>query len=154
MAKNTRVPPDQYLQRDIQTLLNDIQQLKQYQLSGEDSIRMQRIFSEDAYDWSKVNVMFDDTAFNLVFTPESTDFDTSLVYKMEYTYTESGSGSSVQIDVERQKVEAGNVQKWLFVVTGSDFFPNALVTIKFYFWASVNQVSEYVCSILLDVGNV
>lgn len=130
-----RIPTDEQFANDIKQLLKDIEQFKNPQRSGQDSNRMYRIFSEDAIDKTCLGVTFDNTAFRLTFTPDSTQFDTSIVYKMEYTYTEDPNGF-VQIETEREKVNSDNSQSWLFVVSGSDFFPSAYVNLKFYFWAS------------------
>lgn len=133
---NTRTPPDEQFAGDVTQLLKDIEEFKQYQRSGQDSIRMYRIFS-GVVDYSKAGVTFANTRFRLIFTPTD-GAERGLVYKMEYTYTE-GSGNSVQIDVERETVtNADGSQSWLVSVSGSDFFPNSLVQIKFYFWASGN----------------
>ena len=132
---NGRTPPQDQFAADVKSLLKDIEEYKQFQRSGQDSVRMYRIFSNNASDYSKTNVKFRDTRFRLTFVPA--DFGAKgLVYKMEYTYTE-GSGNSVQIDVERENVDnQDGIQTWLVSVSGSDFFPNSLVTMKFYFWAS------------------
>lgn len=135
---NNRIPPDQQFVADVRQLLKDIEEYKGFARSGSDSIRMYRIFSNDASDKNLVNVQFRNRRFRLIFQPES-GAERGLVYKMEYTYTESsGPGiSSVQVDVERENVDnADGSQSWLVSVSGSDFFPNPLVTLKFYFWAS------------------
>lgn len=134
MSKDRTPPVDQFAV-DVKNLLRDIEEYKQFARSGQDSVRMYRIFSQNTFDWSKTNVKFRDTRFRLTFVPES-GADKGLVYKMEYTYTE-GSGNSVQIDVEREQVvNDSGYQTWLVSVSGSDFFPNSLVRMKFYFWAS------------------
>lgn len=130
-------PADQFAV-DVRQLLNDIEEYKQFARSGQDSVRMYRIFSASSSDKTMTNVRFNNTRFRLIFTPDD-GAARGLVYKMEYTYTEaSGAGiSSVQIDVERENVDnADGSQTWLVSVSGSDFFPNPLVNIKFYFWAS------------------
>lgn len=81
---------------------------------------------------------FNNKKFRLTFTPDE-GAERGLVYKMVYTYTEaSGPGiSSVQVEQERENVDNDDgSQTWLFMVSGSDFFPNPLVRLKFYFWAS------------------
>jgi len=133
-----RIPPADQFVADVKQLLKDIQDFKSFARAGSDSIRMYRIFSANASDKTMTNVEFNNTRFRLTFTPDA-GAERGLVYKMEYTYTEaSGSGiSSVQIDVERENVDnADGSQTWLVSVSGSDFFPNPLVNIKFYFWAS------------------
>lgn len=131
---NTRNRPERQFPSDVAQLLKDIEEYKQFARSGQDSIRMYRIFS-GMVDYSKAGVTFKNTRFRLTFTPQD-GAERGLVYKMEYTYTE-GSGNSVQIDVERENVNnADGSQSWLVSVSGSDFFPNTLVQIKFYFWAS------------------
>jgi hypothetical protein len=115
----------------------DQQKMKAEQLAGSDTIVMQRIFSGNAADITLTTIGFNDKAFYLVFTPDSTEFNTSIVYKMEYTYTEvTGSGGTSTISAQRLKVGTDNVQRWLFVLNGSDFFPTASVSIKFFLWAS------------------
>lgn len=137
MSKD-RTPPVEQFAVDVKNLLRDIEEYKQFARSGQDSVRMYRIFSDDAADVTKTGVTFRNTRFRLTFVPDS-GADKGLVYKMEYTYTEaSGPGiSSVQVDVEREQVvnDSGE-QTWLVSISGSDFFPNPLVTMKFYFWAS------------------
>jgi hypothetical protein len=132
---NDRNPPEDQFAVDVKTLIKDIEEYKQFARSGQDSVRMYRIFSNNAADFSKAGVTFRNTRFRLTFEPA--DFGArGLVYKMEYTFTE-GSGNSVQIDVERENVDNDlGIQTWLVSVSGSDFFPNSLVTMKFYFWAS------------------
>lgn len=135
-----RTPPDQQFFEDVKTLMKDIQDFKGFARAGADSVRMVRVFSANASDKTLTNVQFRNRRFRLTFTPDD-GAERGLVYKMEYTYTEaSGSGiSSVQIDVERENVDnADGSQTWLFSVSGSDFSPNPLVNIKFYFWASGN----------------
>ena len=137
MSKD-RTPPVEQFAVDVKNLLKDIEEYKQFARSGQDSVRMYRIFSNLAADVTKTGVTFKNTRFRLTFVPES-GAEKGLVYKMEYTYTEaSGPGiSSVQIDVEREQVTNENGhQTWLVSISGSDFFPNPLVTMKFYFWAS------------------
>lgn len=132
-----RVPPEEMLVADIRQLLKDTEDFKQYQRSGQDSVRMYRIFSANAADKSLTNVQFNNKKFRLTFTPDDGK-DRGLVYKMEYTYTEA-SGNSVEVFDERENVDNDDgSQTWLFIVSGSDFFPNTLVTLKFYFWASGN----------------
>jgi len=129
-----RQPEQEMFAADVERLIADVEEFKQLQRSGQDSVRMYRIFS-GVVDKSMTNVQFRNKRFRLTFTPDE-GADRGLVYKMEYTYTE-GSGNSVQIDVERENVDnADGSQTWLFSVSGSDFFPNTLVQIKFYFWAS------------------
>lgn len=128
--------PDNAFVTEIKALEIEIDNFKKYQLSGYDSVRLKRIFSANPSDLSVTNVDFNSKAFELIFTPTDSSSNTSLVYKMEYEYTEDPGASSIQVFVERQKVEAGNVQKWLFALNGSNFDPNPLVTFKFYFWAS------------------
>lgn len=135
---NDRIPPDQQFIADFQGLLKDIEEYKQFARSGQDSVRMYRVFTGFTSDKTMTGVTFRNTRFRLTFVPDD-GAARGLVYKMEYTYTESsGPGiSSVQIDVERENVDnADGSQSWLVSVSGSDFFPNPLVTMKFYFWAS------------------
>ena len=135
MSEN-RNPPEEMFASDVEQLIRDVEEFKQFQRSGQDSVRMYRIFS-GVVDKSMTNVQFNNKRFRLTFTPDD-GADRGLVYKMEYTYTE-GSGNSVQIMSERENVDNDDgSQCWLFVVSGSDFFPNTLVEIKFYFWASGN----------------
>ena len=137
MSKD-RNPPVEQFAVDLKNLLRDIEEYKQFARSGQDSVRMYRIFSDVAADVTKTGVTFRNTRFRLTFVPES-GAERGLVYKMEYTSTEaSGPGiSSVQIDVEREQVvNDSGYQTWLVSISGSDFFPNPLVTMKFYFWAS------------------
>lgn len=132
---DTRIAPTDQFAADVQRLQKDLEEFKQFQRSGQDSIRTHRIFSDDAVDKALTDVMFNDKKFRLTFTPDAGK-ERGLVYKMEYTYTE-GSGSSVQIESERENVDNDDgSQTWLFIVSGSDFFPNSLVNMKFYFWAS------------------
>jgi len=127
-------PSDQFIV-DVKQLLKDIEEFKQFQRSGQDSIRMYRVFSDLASDKDITNVMFNNRKFRLTFTPDD-GAERGLVYKMEYTYTE-GSGSSVAVLSERESVDNDDgSQSWLFIINGSDFFPNTLVSMKFYFWAS------------------
>ena len=133
-----RVPPEEQFAADVKQLLKDIEDYKGFARSGSDSVRMYRIFSQNASDKTLTNVQFRNKRFRLVFEPIDGG-DRGLVYKMEYTYTEASgpSISSVQIDVEREDVDNSlGIQTWLVSVSGSDFFPNPLVNIKFYFWAS------------------
>lgn len=133
-----RNQPEEQLAVDLAGLIKDVEEYKQFARSGQDSVRMYRIFSNNAADYTTTNVQFRNRRFRLTFEPVDGG-ERGLVYKMEYTYTEaSGSGiSSVQIDVERENVDNSiGVQTWLVSVSGSDFFPNPLVTMKFYFWAS------------------
>lgn len=135
---NDRNPPEDQFAVDVKTLIRDIEEYKQFARSGQDSVRMYRVFSNNASDKTMTGVTFRNTRFRLTFEPA--DFGAKgLVYKMVYTYTEaSGPGiSSVQVDVERENVDNDlGIQTWLFSVSGSDFFPNPLVNMKFYFWAS------------------
>lgn len=138
MSVPDRLPPEEMFAADLEQLIRDFEEFKQFQRSGQDSIRMYRIFSDDVYDKELTNVRFNNRKFRLTFTPEE-GAEKGLVYKMVYTYTEaSGSGiSSVQIEHERENVDNDDGQQtWLFMVSGSDFFPNPQVRIKFYFWAS------------------
>lgn len=135
---NDRNPPVEQFAVDVKTLLKDIEEYKQFARSGSDSVRMYRVFSNNASDKTMTGVTFKNTRFRLTFLPDDGKAR-GAVYKMEYTYTEaSGPGiSSVQVDVERENIDTDNGQQsWLVSVSGSDFFPNPLVNIKFYFWAS------------------
>lgn len=137
MADN-RTPPDEQFVTDVKQLLKDIEDFKSFARSGSDSIRMYRVFNAGSTDKTMTGVTFRNTRFRLTFVPDD-GAERGLVYKMEYTFTEaSGPGiSSVQVDVERENVDnADGHQTWLVSVSGSDFFPNPLVNIKFYFWAS------------------
>lgn len=135
MSVPDRIPPSDMLAADLEQLIRDVEEFKQFQRSGQDSVRMYRVFSGDVYDKQLTNVMFNNKKFRLTFTPED-GAERGLVYKMVYTYTE-GSGNSVQIESERENVDNDDgSQTWLFMVSGSDFFPNTQVRIKFYFWAS------------------
>lgn len=138
MSLPDRVPPPEMLAADLQQLISDVEEFKQFQRSGQDSVRMYREFSANAYDIELTNVQFNNRKFRLTFTPDE-GAERGLVYKMVYTYTEaSGSGiSSVQIEHERENVDNDDgSQTWLFIVSGSNFFPNPQVRIKFYFWTS------------------
>lgn len=138
MDNNNRTPPEQQFVADVKQLLKDIEDYKGFARSGSDSIRMYRVFSNNASDKTMTGVGFNNTRFRLKFTPDD-GAERGLVYKMVYTHTEaSGPGiSSVQVDAERENVDnADGSQTWLFSVSGSNFFPNPLVNIKFYFWAS------------------
>lgn len=138
MSIPNRVPPQDAFAAEFEQLIRDAEEIKKFQLGGEDSVRMYRIFSGSSFDKQLTNVQFNNKKFRLKFTPAA-GAERGLVYKMEYTYTEaSGSGiSSVQILTERESVSLGDgSQTWVFVVQGSNFFPNPDVRIKFYFWAS------------------
>lgn len=133
-----RNDPTEQFAADVKQLLRDIEAYKAFARSGQDSIRMYRIFSDVAADKTLTNVRFNNRRFRLTFTPDN-GAERGLVYKMTYTFTESSGPdiSSVRIDFERENVDnADGSQTWLFSVSGSDFFPNPLVTMKFYFWAS------------------
>jgi len=135
---NSRVPTSEQFIADMKQLVKDVEEFKQFARSGQDSVRMYRVFSSNASDKTLTGVTFRNRRFRLTFTPDD-GASRGLVYKMEYTYTEaSGPGiSSVQVDVERENVNnADGSQTWLVSVSGSDFFPNPLVNMKFYFWAS------------------
>lgn len=129
------VAPSEQFAADFKKLLQDVEEFKQFQRSGQDSVRMYRVFSGSASDKTVTSVAFNNRKFRLTFTPDS-GAERGLVYKMEYTYTE-GSGDPVSILSERESVDnADGSQSWIFVVNGSDFSPNSSVGIKFYFWAS------------------
>ena len=135
-----RITPPEQFATDVKQLIQDIQDFKGYARAGSDSVRMYRVFSANASDKTMTNVTFNNTRFRLKFLPDD-GAERGLVYKMEYTYTEAtgGSISSVQIDFERENVDnSDGSQTWLFSVSGSDFSPNPLVNMKFYFWASGN----------------
>jgi len=135
---NDRIPPNEQFIADFKGLLKDIEEYKQFARSGQDSVRMYRVFSANASDKTMTGVTFRNTRFRLTFQPDDQGAR-GVVYKMEYTYTEASGGgiSSVQVDVERENVDSAiGTQSWLVSVSGSDFFPNPLVNIKFYFWAS------------------
>lgn len=125
---------DERFAQDIQKLLRDLEEFKQFQRSGQDSIRMYRIFSANSSDKSLTSVGTSNKRFRLIFTPNEGE-GRGLVYKMVFTYTE-GTGSSVSIRSEREKVNEDGSQTWLFAITGSDASPNSLVEFKFYFWSS------------------
>ena len=127
--------PENRLTATLARINADQRDFKGTQLAGSDTIVMRRFFSANTADITFTNVHFNDKAFYLIFTPDDVTFNTSIIYKMEYTYTQ-GSGNSVTIIAERQKVDTGNIQRWLFTLQCSDSFPNSLVTIKFYLWAS------------------
>lgn len=132
---DARVTPSEQFAADVKQVLKDIDEFKQFQRSGQDSVRMYRVFSGVAADKTVTSVAFNNRKFRLIFTPDQ-GAERGLVYKMEYTYTE-GSGDPVQILTERENVDNDDgSQSWLFVVNGSDFFPNSSIGIKFYFWAS------------------
>lgn len=134
MSRLDQLPENKFA-NTLDRIIADQRDFKGTQLAGSDTIVMRRIFSANAADISFTNVHFNDSAFYLIFTPDDVTFNTSLIYKMEYAYTE-GSGNSVAIIAEQQKVDTGNVQRWLFALQCSDSFPNSLVTIKFFLWAS------------------
>lgn len=135
MSLPDRVPPPEMLAADLQQLIKDVEEFKQFQRSGQDSVRMYRVFSEDAYDKELTNVQFNNRKFRLTFTPDE-GAERGLVYKMEYTYTQSGV-NSVEVLVERENVDNDDgSQTWLFQLSGSDFFPTPWSRLKFYFWAS------------------
>lgn len=135
---NNRIPPDDQFAAAVKQLLIDLEEYKGFARAGADSVRMYRVFSSNISDKTMTGVTFNNTRFRLTFIPDD-GIDVGLVYKMEYTFTEaSGVGiNPVQIDVERENVDnADGSQTWLVSVSGSDFFPNPLVDMKFYFWAS------------------
>jgi hypothetical protein len=127
--------PENRITATLARIKADQRQLKASQLAGSDTVVMRRIFSANAADITFTTVHFNDKAFYLIFTPDDVTFNTSIIYKMEYTYSQ-GSGNSVTIIAERQKVDVGNVQRWLFTLECSDSFPNSSVGIKFFLWAS------------------
>lgn len=134
---NIRIPPEMMFAADIEQLIRDVEEFKQFQRGGQDSVRMYRIFTSDAYDKEVTNVQFNNRKFRLTFTPDD-GAERGLVYKMEYTYTQSGT-NSVDVLVERENVDnADGSQTWLFQLSGSDFFPTPWSRLKFYFWASGN----------------
>lgn len=137
---NRRISQNEQFITNIRQLLKDIEDYKSFARSGQDSIRMYRIFSANTSDKTMTNVRFNNTRFRLIFIPDD-GATHGLVYKMEYTYTEAtgGTNSLVQIDVERENVNnSDGIQTWLVSVSGSDYYPNLLVNMKFYFWASGN----------------
>lgn len=134
---NIRIPPEAMFAADLEQLIRDVEEFKQFQRGGQDSVRMYRVFSADAYDKEVTNVQFRNRKFRLTFTPDD-GAERGLVYKMEYTYTQSGV-NSVDVLVERENVDnADGSQTWLFQLSGSDFFPTPWSRLKFYFWASGN----------------
>lgn len=127
-----RVQPSDQFAADFKNLIRDVEEYKQFQRSGQDSVRMYRIFSEDAADVTYTDVMFNDTKFRLTFFPDS-GAARGLVYKMEYAVT----GDAVEVFSQRENVDnSDGSQSWIFIVSGSDFFPADVVNLKFYFWAS------------------
>lgn len=135
MSVPDRLPPEDVFAADLEQLIRDVEEFKKFQRSGQDSVRMYRIFSADAYDKEVTNVQFRNRKFRLTFTPAD-GAARGLVYKMEYTYTQSGT-NSVDVLVERENVDnADGSQTWLFQLSGSDFFPTPWSRLKFYFWAS------------------
>jgi hypothetical protein len=135
MSVPDRIPPQDMFAADLEQLIRDVEEFKQFQRGGQDSVRMYRIFSADAYDKEVTNVQFRNRRFRLTFTPDE-GAERGLVYKMEYTYTQSGF-NSVEVLVERENVDnADGSQTWLFQLSGSDFFPTPWSRLKFFFWAS------------------
>lgn len=135
MSVPDRIPPPEQLAADMQQLIRDVEEFKKFQRSGQDSIRMYRVFSPLAYDIELTNVQFWNRRFRLKFTPDE-GAERGLVYKMEYKYTQSGV-NSVEVFAERENVNnADGSQTWLFQLSGSDFFPTPWSRLKFYFWAS------------------
>ena len=135
---SNRIPPDQQFVVSVKKLLQNITEYKGFARSGADSIRMYRVFSALTADKTLTTVKLNNKRFRLIFTPDD-GVDRGLVYKMEYTTVQTtGSGiSSVTIATERETVSlADGTQSWIFGCTGSDYYPNPLITIKFYFWAS------------------
>lgn len=133
---DNRQRPESFFIEDVQQLARDVAEFKQPQRGGLDSVRMYRVFSQNAVDKTVPDVRFANRRFRLTFTPENTDHDTSIVYKMEYKVTQDGT-NGMQVEMEREKVVPGtNKQSWLFVLTGSDYYPVPNAYFKFYFWAS------------------
>ena len=62
-----RVRPSQQFVADVKQLLKDIEEYKGFARSGQDSVRMYRVFSDDAADVTKTNVTFNNTNFRLTF---------------------------------------------------------------------------------------
>lgn len=127
-----RIPPSEQFVASARKLLKDLEEYKKFQRGGQDSLRMYRIFSDDASDKTLTDVEFNNKKFRLTFTPDD-GAERGLVYKMEYAV----SGDPVESFVQRENPDnVDGSQSWIFVISGSDFFPSALVNIKFYFWAS------------------
>lgn len=126
-----RIPPTDQFAADIRQLADDLEEYKKYQRSGEDSIRMYRVFSDAVADKTLTTVLFNNKKFRLTFTPDAGP-EQGLVYKMRYTLI----GDAVAFVERESEIGDDGSQSWLFVVSGSDFFPAALVELKFYFWAS------------------
>lgn len=132
---NVRIPPSDQFVADVKKLMNDLTEYKQFQRSGQDSIRMYRVFSDDAVDKTLTSVGFMNKKFRLTFYPDN-GADRGLVYRMEFTMDQSPGGSVIPF-AERENVDnEDGSQTWLFIMNGSDFFPTPLVELKFYFWAS------------------
>lgn len=135
MSLPERVPPPEMLAADLQQLIRDVEEFKKFQRSGQDSVRMYRIFSDAAYDKEVTDVKFRNRKFRLTFVPDA-GAERGLVYKMEYTYNQSGT-NSVEVMTERENVDNDDgSQSWIFQLSGSDFFPTPWSRFKFYFWAS------------------
>lgn len=126
--------PENQVDKALAELVEAFEAIKAYQRSGADSVQLLRVFTDDVADVVLTNVQFNDKAFYLVFTPDDNPFDAGLVYKMDYT--DDQVGGVADILVERQAIEEGNVQKWLFALNGSDFFPVTSVSLKFYLWTT------------------
>lgn len=128
---NIRNMPQDQFAADFRKLLVDLEEFKQFQRSGQDSIRMYRIFSDAESDKTLTSVMFNNKKFRLTFIPDA-GAERGLVYKLRYSMI-----GDAEAFVERENVDnEDGSQSWLFIISGSDFFPASEVKLKFYFWSS------------------
>lgn len=137
MSRLERVGPT--LTRVLADADRESKAIKSSQLAGSDSVRQQRIFSDGSFDVEYADVTGSNAKFYLVFTPDDTIFNTSLVYRMEVLIDQPDTNTAL-VYWERLRVASGNVQRWEFRVQGNDATPVSYVRLKFYFWATGNGI--------------
>lgn len=109
-------------------------ELKSAQRFGSGSVRTSRVFSGNASDFQATSIGFNNRVIEVTFTPADTTVgNTSLAYKMDFTYTTVGG--SIDVITERL-VPSGPEQKWRLYLEGSDVSPVTSADFKFYFYTN------------------
>jgi hypothetical protein len=131
----TNLLPDNQLIKRIGDLERQLNELNTFQQLGSHSVLTGRLFSASAYDIEVDNIttaaLTTPVVVQVTFTPSSTLFNNlSLVHRMMYTWTSSGS----PFPVLERLLPVNNTQQWNIPIWNSSGSTVAWTRFKFYFF--------------------
>lgn len=126
--------PQNALESEIKAQLQATRDIKTFQFSGNDSVRIYRVDSDDDYDWSSLLTPYEIVELTARFTPDGKVLTSGTVFNLKATHWSSLNNNNIPTIIRRPIVN--NIQEWTIYVS-NDYLDDTHY-LKLYFTAPSN----------------